>query len=143
MNLIHLLLRSLPLIVISCNLGILSYIVDLQKKNCKCSDNWKKKFIKIASIVIIICSLLVLFSYTFNNYIIDLIFKIFSITYAIIVVLYFMNIHYSSCECAKKWKRYFLLYPIYLFPIMIIILTLLSIFTSKKELKKIFSKFNN
>ena len=82
---------------------VLAYILNLEEEQCKCSSTWKRDFIKVGSIVLIVVNvLLLLFNQNIvvaikNNKIIRYIYvivAILSIVYSIICIIYFIECHF-------------------------------------------------
>lgn len=48
------------------------------------------------------------------------------IFYGITLVLYFLKLRYSQCECARDWKQYGLLYPVISFAVILLILIVVN-----------------
>lgn len=100
---------------------ILRYVLELEKDNCECALTWQHKFIKYYAPVIILVSILILFvsketllSGIRNNRFLAtlyIVYYIIGIFYSITLLLYFLKLRYSMCECARNWKQYGLLYP--------------------------------
>ncbi len=100
---------------------ILRYVLELEKDQCECALSWQHKFIKYYAPVIILVSILVLFvskdallsGIRKNRFLAALyiIYYIIGIFYSITLLLYFLKLRYSMCECARNWKQYGLLYP--------------------------------
>lgn len=100
---------------------ILRYILELEKNQCECAMSWQHKFIKYYAPVIILVSILILFisketllSGIRNNRflaVLYIVYYIIGIFYSISLLLYFLKLRYSMCECARNWKQYGLLYP--------------------------------
>lgn len=111
MNFFYLTSKLIPLIAIISNVIILYYVNELEKDNCECSENWKRDFIKVSSIVIGVFSIVLLFT-LFNVRIVAGLFSLLNIAHLIISISYFVRLKRSKCLCSKDWKRYFLLYPI-------------------------------
>lgn len=139
----------LPIVVHSI---VLAYILNLEEEKCLCSTNWKRDFIKVGSIVLIVANvLLLLFNQNIvsaikNNQLIRFIYgivAILSIVYSIICIIYFIELHQQKkCECSRDWKRYALLWPLIVFVLSFLIFIIALLFllmTNPKmlsELKK-------
>lgn len=136
----------LPIVVHSI---VLAYILNLEEEKCKCSANWKRDFIKVGSIVLIVVNvLLLLFNQNIvgaikNNQIIKSIYgivAILSIVYSIICIIYFIELHQQKeCECSQDWKRYALLWPLIVFVLsfLVFLIVLIVFMSNKKMLKKL------
>ena len=133
-----------------CTVIILIYVSELEKKKCKCSRNWMRDFIKYMSISIIVFSIILVMFPNIkilckNNILCRLILKLYAlliITYLIILIAYYFDIKNKlNCKCSKNWKRYLLLYPIFIIPISIIFLfiffSILFISTGRLHIYKI------
>lgn len=139
----------LPIIVHSI---VLAYVLNLEEDKCKCSNNWKRDFIKVGSILLIAVNVLLLL---FNNNIVSAIKKnkmvrfiygivaLLSIVYTIICIIYFIELHNNKkCECSKDWKRYALLWPIIglIISFLIFLIFLIIFMTNKNLIKKLKKK---
>ena len=133
-----------------CTIIIFLYVSELEKKKCKCSRNWIRDFIKYMSISIIVFSIILIIFPNIkllckNNILCRLILKLYAlliITYLIILIAYYFDIKNKlNCKCSKNWKRYLLLYPIFIIPISIIFLfiffSILFISTGRLHIYKI------
>jgi hypothetical protein len=129
------LVQSIIILVLNCI--ILRYVYELEAKSCKCSLHGQHQFIKYFAPVIIFVSLIGLFvsdkslitavqSNTFLGVILS-IYAIVSLAYGINLVLYFLKLVYSKCECSRDWKRWGLLYPALGFAIIILMVLVISI----------------
>jgi len=116
-----------------CTVIILIYVSELEKKKCKCSRNWMRDFIKYMSISIIVFSIILVMFPNIkilckNNILCRLILKLYAlliVTYLIILIAYYFDIKNKlNCKCSENWKRYLLLYPIFIIPFSIIFFSL-------------------
>ena len=112
-------------LILSANIFILYYVIDLEKKNCVCSETWIRDYIKIVSALMIVLNVLSLFLVNVrkklhiwsknNNFL-----KLLSVTlnivllgYLILVIKYYNKLNKDkTCVCSENWKRYALLYPL-------------------------------
>ena len=111
---------------------ILRYVLELERKKCPCSLTWQHEFIKGFAPVIIVVSLIsllvspkVLMNQIKNNSLVGTIYMLYllvGIFYGITLVLYFLKLRYSQCECARNWKQYGLLYPVISFAIALLVI---------------------
>ena len=116
---------------------VLRYSYELENKNCECSLQWQHKFIKYFAPVIIFVSLLTLFISNNNllktlksNKTLGVIYWIYLIAglaYAINLVVYFLRLNFSSCQCSEDWKRWVLLYPVIGFAIVMILVLMITL----------------
>ena len=110
---------------------ILRYVLELERKKCPCSLTWQHDFIKGFAPVIIVISLIsllvsprVLVNFIKSNALFGTLYMVYllvGIFYAITLILYFLELRYSQCECARNWKQYGLLYPLISFAILLLI----------------------
>ena len=129
------LVNSIIILVLNCI--ILRYVYELEAKSCKCSLHGQHQFIKYFAPVIIFVSLIGLFvsDKTFiktvqSNTLLGVILSIYAIVavaYGINLVLYFLKLVYSNCECSKDWKRWGLLYPALGFAIILLVVLAMTI----------------
>ena len=125
------------IIILVLNSIILRYVYELEKKSCKCSLNGQQQFIKYFAPVIIFVSLIGLFvseksliSAVQSNKLLGVVFSIYTIigmAYGINLVLYFLKLVYSKCECSRDWKRYGMLYPALGMAIILLLVMVISI----------------
>lgn len=137
---------GVKILVIIINVCILYYVVDMEKKNCKCSDSWLRDYIKIVSSILITFSIISLVIPSFQSMIANAIKKnklaiipvlawnIVAIGYIGVLLTYYYRLDKDpNCKCSENWKRFMLLYPIvFLIPIILAVLVLLG----KKVLRK-------
>jgi hypothetical protein len=129
------LVNSIILLVLNCI--ILRYVYELEAKSCKCSLHGQHKFIKYFAPVVIFVSLIGLFvsdktlmSTVQANKFLGVILSIYAIValgYHINLVIYFLKLVYSKCECSRDWKRWGLLYPALGFAIILLLVLVLTI----------------
>tara|TARA_B100001121_G_C18518373_1_gene540080 strand:- start:347 stop:829 length:483 start_codon:yes stop_codon:yes gene_type:complete len=101
---------------------LISYIKSLEDKNCSCSNDRRRKYIKYYGYFLIIFSIFVLvaniiFGLWFNNFFQSLIRIIsFGINFLAAYLLYsYSNIlEDSTCKCSESWRRTFLKFYGYL-----------------------------
>lgn len=115
------------LIVLLINILIVNYVRKLEQVTCECSEEWKRDYIKIYSLITIIITSLVclipLFLHIFNiNYNIQDILSNTPLTYLGYLYTFFglINVYalftYSQrivlggCDCSKSWERRFIYY---------------------------------
>jgi prepilin signal peptidase PulO-like enzyme (type II secretory pathway) len=83
---------------------VIKYINDLEK-NCKCSDNWKRDFIKYSLIIFIIFILLkVIFKkklHTVNKIILFLIILL-NFIFTFVVLFYINELKNNECRCSES-----------------------------------------
>ena len=134
------------IIILVLNSIILRYVYELEKKSCKCSLNGQQQFIKYFAPVIIFVSLIGLFvsDKTFlqtvlSNKLLGVVFSIYTIigmAYGINLVLYFLKLVYSKCECSRDWKRYGMLYPALGMAIILLLVLVITIAMMMGKLPK-------
>lgn len=117
----------------------ISYIKSLENKECKCSDDIRRKYIKFYGYSLLLFALLGLFiiilAITFPKlFIIHQIVKYLSVFVNIlgiyIIYSYSDILSSSECDCSKSWKRVFLKYYSYIMITLIGLsfLTLVTVF---------------
>jgi len=83
---------------------VIKYINDLEK-NCKCSDNWKRDFIKYSLIIFVIFLLLkILFTkklYEINKNILLLIILL-NFVFTFVVLFYINELKENECKCSES-----------------------------------------
>ena len=83
---------------------VMKYINDLEK-TCKCSDNWKRDFIKYSLIAFII---LLLFKIILGKSLLSLnknllfVFILLNIFFTVIVLLYINELKENECKCSES-----------------------------------------
>ena len=115
---------------------ILRYVVELEKERCECSLSWQHRFIKYFAPIIIVVSLIALLMGTRgflnavrSNAFIGTLFMLYvavGLVYGVILVLYFLKLRYSQCQCARDWKQYGLLYPVISFAIGLLVVLVIN-----------------
>ena len=119
------------IITLVLNAVILRYAYELEEKSCACAMDWQHTFIKYFSPVVIIFALLGMFvnhkammDTISKNKVLGVVFIVYiviSLIYHINLVLYFLKLVYSDCECSRDWKRWGLLYPALGFAIVLLV----------------------
>tara|TARA_B110001469_G_scaffold126092_1_gene142861 strand:- start:870 stop:1481 length:612 start_codon:yes stop_codon:yes gene_type:complete len=138
-------INSIIILVLNCI--ILRYVYELEKKSCKCSLDGQHKFIKYFAPVIILVSLIGLFvseksfiKTVIANKFLGVVLSIYcvvSLVYSINLILYFLKLVYSKCECSKDWKRYGMLYPALVMAVILLIVLVFSIAMLMGQLPKL------
>ena len=111
--------------VIAANSFLLYYVVDMEKRQCNCSDSWLRDYIKIFSSLLIafmVVSLVVpnlqdiLKKTALKNQLFALllvVWNLFALGYLGVLLTYYYKLNQDpNCDCSENWKRYVLLYPI-------------------------------
>ena len=89
-----------------------SYIKKIEEDNCKCSEDWKSKWVQYGPILQIGIGLAlgviqyIIYPIRINKNIS----KIIAIILPIIYVLYVYNLIRIDCQCSENWKRTFILF---------------------------------
>jgi hypothetical protein len=108
---------------IAANVIILLYVLELEKENCTCSENWKRDYIKYWSIIVIISAVIGLFipslldpKKIMKNSLYKLYFSISLLAglfYTISLIVYYVQLNNKkNCICSNDWKKHFMIYPI-------------------------------
>ena len=115
---------------------ILRYVLELEHKKCPCSLTWQHTFIKSFAPVVLVVALLtllvspkVLMGAIRSNHAIGALFLTYvtvAIIYGITLVLYFLKLRYSQCQCSRDWKQYGLLYPLISLAILLLLVIILN-----------------
>ena len=115
---------------------ILRYVLELEQKKCPCSLTWQHTFIKSFAPVVLVVALLtllvspkVLMGAIRSNHAIGALFLTYvtvAIIYGITLVLYFLKLRYSQCQCSRDWKQYGLLYPLISLAILLLLVIILN-----------------
>lgn len=129
------------------NIIILSYVLNLEKENCECSNNWKRDVVKYLSGFIILLNFIFGISmlageirFMRPNIMFGMIILYFiaMIVYLAVTAIYYVDLTKNTeCVCSKNLSRHALLYPLVTFCIGIIV-GLIGLINSKQF--KAFSK---
>lgn len=119
---------------------ILRYVHELDASKCGCALlAWQHRFIKYVSPIVIIANLIKIFvnqdprefikSCQENKALatVTSVYLVLGLLYSINLVLYFLKLRYSNCECARNWKQLGLLYPALIFSVILVISTTANI----------------
>ena len=129
--------RILPFVVLLANVGILMYILELEREHCECSKNWKRDFAKYVSIIFIVLGAFkIVFDISYPNLLLVKSLNLVAMAYSIIILVYFAQLYYSKCACSEDNKRYLLLYPAFLFPVAITVVAFFYVIMGEKDFKK-------
>ena len=115
---------------------ILRYVLELEHKKCPCSLTWQHTFIKSFAPVVLVVALLsllvspkVLMEALRKNHALGALFITYvtvAIIYGIVLVLYFLKLRYSQCQCSRDWKQYGLLYPLISLAVLLLLVIILN-----------------
>lgn len=118
------------IISISINYIFLNYIEKLERISCKCSLDWKTKFIKVYSTYLIVLQTLILIlDYNiivkFIKTILPFYFfsQFFGVIYLLTLFSYSNKLRNLKCDCSEKWERELMYYYS-----MVLIITIIIIF---------------
>ena len=117
------------IIVIVLNFVFLNYVDKLEKIKCDCSKDWKRDFIKVYSILVIIiitCSLFLDVRKLMKNDIIlaiSTLFQLAGFIYLYCLYSFTRDLKKDGCNCSDTWERRLM----YTYSIVIIILYLLTV----------------
>lgn len=118
------------LISITINYIFLNYIDNLERIGCKCSENWKSKYIKIYSTYLIVMQTFIIIAdvktlYKFITTIIPLyiISQLAGLVYVFSLYKYSTDLKKLKCQCSSRWERDLMFYYS-----IIILVTILLIF---------------
>lgn len=139
-NMIHLQTENVisTLISISIFMIYFSYIHHLEKTECKCSLNWRQRFIKNYLLVMIVMVLVTLVvPNIMNNQIFIILYGIVSIVYFVILGQWLWQLHKSKCKCSDDWRKSMMevLYIISFIIFILLLLFMISFGIKVKELK--------
>lgn len=133
------------LIVLLINILIVNYVRKLEQVTCECSNEWKRDYIKLYSLITIIITSLIclipLFLHIANiDYnlqsvmsntpftIMGYLYTFFGLINVYALFTYSQKIVLGSCECSKSWERTFIYYySMLIMSLYIFIATLLLI----------------
>jgi len=127
-------------VIIGINIFTIFWILNLEKTLCKCSENWKRSFIKYYLMMTTSLSIFInIYTYTTQEYIklnMNLVFAfaILNIVNMILTVYYISDLIKDNCECSEDiireiyyYQQLIYLIIISLFAAMFVILMLLSL----------------
>lgn len=110
---------------------ILLYVLELEKKDCKCAINGHQQFIKYFSPVVIVVTLLTIMVgrngmkniFKTNKVALPIfvIYALVNIVYVVNLIVYFFKLRKRECDCARDWKEWVLIVPGVFFMISFII----------------------
>jgi len=157
------------LIVLLVNVLIVNYVRKLEKVSCECSEEWKRDYIKIYSLITIIITTLVCliplflhiinFKYNLQDILSNKIFTIIGYIYTFFGLInvyalftYSQRIVLGRCDCSNSWERTFIYYysmlvmSLYIFLASLLVIAMLCCgkmnidLDSLKSLKKTINK---
>lgn len=141
-------------IVLLINVLIVNYIRKLEKITCNCSEDWRRNFIKVYSIVTICVTTLFIalpmlghvtgcgpdlqkiLTNPVTRFVIN-IYAMIGIVNIVALFTYSQKIVINSCECSESWERTFIYYysmvvmSVYIFTGAMLLLTILCASNSK------------
>lgn len=112
------LLIILSLIV---NIIIINYVQKLEEKKCECSEDWRRDFIKIFSIVTVLLIIFIIILNIIKVSIPTILLRLFRVLFGLYGLVAIVNIialfTYAQkmmtscdCDCSKEWERTFIYY---------------------------------
>ena len=139
-KIIHLQIENVvsALISISVFMIYFSYIHHLEKSQCKCSLNWRQRFIKNYILVMIVLAFITMVVPTImNNKTFIFLYSVISIAYFVILGQWLWQLHKSKCKCSDDWRKSMMevLYIISLTITILLILFMVSFGIKVKGLK--------
>jgi hypothetical protein len=122
-------LENIILIVLTA--VILRYVLELEAKGCECSRNKQRDFLKYFSPVVILVGLIgilvsrkSIFNAIRGNRLLLLVAVVYgfvAVLHSINMIVYFLRLRFSNCECSKNWKQWGLLYPALALAVVILV----------------------
>ena len=108
------------LITVAINAYILNYLLNLEKSECECSDNWQRDYIKYYSVVAItVASILILLMASglrlprvLNNLlsVVSYLLRFFTLINVFVLYNYSRNLVLKDCKCSENTARTFMKY---------------------------------
>jgi hypothetical protein len=108
------------LVTVAINAYILNYLLNLEKSECECSDNWQRDYIKYYSVVAItVASILVLLMASgfklpraLNNLlsVVSYLLRFFTLINVFVLYNYSTNLVLKDCKCSENTARTFMKY---------------------------------
>ena len=125
------------LIMITINVLILLYVLNLEKENCECSKSWKRDFIKYFSMILIASNLITMVVPNLNKNVLGkplmVLFGLLSLANLVhlgVLLSYYYDLRkliQNECGCADDWKKHLLVVPISLFVVLVVLLLTVNI----------------
>ena len=114
----------------------LSYVLNLEKDKCKCSKGWERNYIKYFSLLVIIFSLIEIFSIEtfYKLHVIHYIIGLGSVIFIYSIIKYVHELKKEDCQCSTNWKRSLLNLYAWI-EIAIIIISIILIFFMRNRIK--------
>ena len=138
----------IQVLVVTANICILYYVVDMEKQNCHCSESWLRDYIKVVSSILIIMIVagfvvpslqqMIMTAVKKNKLLIVplIAWNIVAILYLGVLLTYYYRLTKNNCQCSEDWKRKILLYPIIVLVPLVVSLSILFGIKAVKALKK-------
>lgn len=149
------------LIVLLINILIVNYVRKLEMITCECSNEWKRDYIKIYSLLTIVITSLICLIPIFMHIVnldyniksllsskfittLSTLYTLFGLVNVYALFTYSQKIVLSDCKCSKSWERTFIYYysmlimSIYLFLASLLVISI--IYSGKFRLDKDFIK---
>ena len=149
------------LIVLLINILIVNYVRKLEMITCECSNEWKRDYIKIYSLLTIVITSLICLIPIFMHIVnldyniksllsskfittLSTLYTLFGLVNVYALFTYSQKIVLSYCKCSKSWERTFIYYysmlimSIYLFLASLLVISI--IYSGKFRLDKDFIK---
>lgn len=114
-----------------------TYILKLEREDCRCSRGWEREFIKYYSLaVVIFCVIVIFFPVQYLKMrMIHSLLVIFGIVFIFSVAKYIYDLKKKNCQCSRSWKRSALNIYAWLSIIILIIMFIGTFFVSYKYQK--------
>ena len=132
------------LIMITVNVLILLYVLNLEKENCECSKSWKRDFIKYFSMILIASNLFTMVVPNLNKLVLGklvmVLFGLLSLANIVhlgVLISYYYDLRKlikDGCSCADSWQKHLLVVPLALFAVLVVLLLTVNILS--KSVKK-------
>jgi len=121
-------------VIIGINIFTIFWILNMERKLCKCSENWKRSFIKYYLILTTSISVFLnLYAYTFLEYMsfnMTIIFgvSILNIVNMILSIYYISDLIKDKCECSEDIIREIYYYQQYIYSIIMSLFLVFFVF---------------
>jgi len=105
-----------------------SYIKDLKKNKCYCSNDWREKIVQYGPIINIVIGIILFYLQFFiikKDFDLHK-FNIIPLIFYVIYITYIYKLIKIKCECSNNWKRDF----IFLLTIILVVIQIIGIFIS-------------
>jgi hypothetical protein len=99
---LRVILLLIGLVLIGLNVWFLYYVDNLEKSGCQCAVGWKRSFMEVALVVLILVQILTLVLDWRVNYVwLSLVFQVLFIFYLLVTRSFIKSVESDDCKCAE------------------------------------------